>query len=199
MAKEEEKKQIKEFNDIQKAINDSSRDLAAAQREYADAIDKWIDGGGLAFDAIQQNLKKGNQNWTKAGVLDAATQQALAGQVGAFAVDQALAGGAKTVRDLQRAEREGQRRGRDALSADSGQMTREAKRYERLAKQDRDKLSKADKDFMDKFEKLRNANNEEKKKIADREANIKELATNAKELRKTADEIAKKLDKLGLK
>ena len=198
-AKLEDAKEVKTAAQIQADANKAARDLAAAQREYADAINNWIDGGGLAFDAIQQSLGKGNKSWTKAGVLDAATQQALAGQVGAFAVDQALAGGAKTVRDLQRAEREGQRRGRDALSADSGQMTREAKRYERLAKQDRDKLSKSDKDFMDKFEKLRNANNEEKKKIADREANIKELATNAKELRKTADEIAKKLDKLGLK
>lgn len=198
-AKVMDAQETKTAAEIQADVNKAAKDLEAAQREYVDTINKWIDGGGMLFDAIQQNLAAGNKNWTKAGVLDAATQQALVGQVGAFAVDQALAGGAKTVRDLQRAEREGQRRGRDALSQDSGQMTREAKRYERLAKQDRDKLSKADKDFMDKFEKLRNANKEEKKKIADREANIKELATNTKELRKTADEIAKKLDKLGLK
>ena len=195
-AKNADTNELKKGVDVQAELNAATKALATAEREYSDMVARRMESGGMTFDLIQQAVKQNNQNWTNPAFPAANLQNAAKAAAGAQAVADAVRNGARTVKELQRAERDGQRAARDAINRNFGQMTQDAARFEKLSNMNPKRLSKNDKDFLDKFKKLQEQNKKEKKEVEDQKAKIKEITDNTKKL---ADAVEKISDKLGLK
>lgn len=187
---------IKDAATLQKEANDAARALAAAQREYMSALDSYMNSGA-ALNGVFGTDKSG---MGKSGAIPVNVVKGVSMQVADAKVDDAIRNGmVNTVKDADRLQRDILRQGRDQLNKGSGQRAREAQRYERLMKMQPKNWSKSDADFVQKFEKIKAAQEAAKKALEDAKKKTETEAENAKKTRIAAESIDKKISKLGLK
>lgn len=194
-AREEEARVREEAKTIQQEVNDGAKDLKDAQREYAEALRKYEANFAdnkmweSFFGALVKPLQ--SLNLGGGGLDQAMTEQAIKNAI--------ANGDVRTVKDLDRFARDAQRAARNQISQSRTQIGREKQRYERLMDQNRKTWSKADADFVQKFEKLKAAAEAQKKDLDEKKARLEAAKKRDEDNHKNLEEIAKRMKELGLK
>lgn len=187
---------IKDAATIQKEANDAAKALEAAQRAYMAALDNYMNSGA-ALNGVFGTDKSG---MGKSGTISVNVVKGVSMQVADAKVDDAIRNGlVNTVKDADKLQRDAQRAVRNQLNKDSGQRAKESQRYERLMKTQPKNWSKSDADFVQKFEKIKAAQEAAKKALEETKKKAETEAENAKKTAKAAESIDKRLQKLGLK
>lgn len=197
-AKLEDAKEVKTAAEIQADANKAARDLAAAQREYIEKLREYNSADNLATRAARQ---MGGQSGLagKHGLLPVDVQKSIQTTVADARVEDAIRNGSvTTVRDMSKLERDAMREARNAISKNQAQQIKEAQRYKRLSEMNPKALASADKDFMQKYEKLLAHQEKQKNELANAAKKQEEAEKRAKEIADAAKAIEKKIDKLVL-
>jgi len=196
-AKVQDAQETKSAAEIQAEVNKAAKDLKAAQEDYAAKLREYNSAENLVARASQAQAGKGGLN--SQGLLPVDVQKSIQTTVADARVDDAIRNGAvNTVKDMGQLERRAMREARDSISKNQGQQLAEAKRYKRLQEMNPKALASADKEFMQKYEKLL-AHQEKQKEELNKAAKAQaDAEKRAKETAEAAKNIDKKIDKLVL-
>lgn len=196
-AKVQDAQEVKTAAEIQADVNKAAKDLESAQKEYIEKLREYNSAENLTARAARGLTGKGGLN--SQGLLPVDVQKSIQTTVADAAVDDAIRNGAvNTVKEMGKLQRQAMRQARDTISATQKQQLAEAKRYKRLQEMNPKALASADKEFMQKYEKLLAHQEKQKKELEKAAKTQAEAEKRAKETAEAAKNIEKKIDKLVL-
>lgn len=195
-ALKEEEEVRKEAAEAQKAVNDAAKDVAAAERAYAQALAEYEKNFGdnkIGEDIFDRERGKG-----------LAVPVKISGTVKAEVVSHDLEkaineGLIRSVKDMDRFNRDRARQLDKEEREKWHQLKQEKQKYDRLMERNRKTWSQQDKEFVKKFEKLRDTAVAHKKAIEDAKKELEEAKKREKDNHDNLRDIKKKMEKLGLK
>jgi hypothetical protein len=184
--------EIKSAAEIQAEANAAARNLAAAQKEYEAKLRDYNSAENLTKRAAQDFIG-GFGTKLKGGLLPVDVQKGIQMTVADKAVDDAIRNGTvNTVKEADQLQRQTMRDVRDTIAKEQRQQILEFQRYKRLEKMDPEKLASADRNFMEKYNKLLEHQKNQKEDLKKSKDKMEEAA---KELK----DIKRKMEELGLK
>lgn len=180
----------------QQEVTESAKRVKAAEEKYAAVLKKYETTENLIADAARSLIK----NQMPGGLLPVNIQKGIELKTADKAVTEAIRQGViTTVKDADRLQRQAQKDARDAITKEQKQQIAEAKKYHRLQQMNPKTLCSADRQFMEKYEKIQAAAKERKKQIDDAKKALDEEKKAAVKSKENLDNILKKLNNLGLK
>lgn len=187
-----EKNRIEKAKEIQIKVNESAENLKKAQDEYAKALEAY--NKNFTQNVIAEEF--GKINGSK-GTVPVKVTNAIQGRVADHAVDEAIRNRlVTTVKDADNLARQAAREARNQASRQFSQQSRERQRYERLQQQNRKTWSKADTDFVNKFEKIKAAAEKQKTELDQAKARFDEQKKIAEDAKKAAESMKDNSDKI---
>ena len=184
---------------IQQKVNDAAKEVADAERAYAAALAKYE--ANFENNKIFENLMGDNGNGRRKGLaIPVRIDGAIKAEVVAKDLETAMKEGLiRSVKDMDRFNRDRARQ----LDRDEkdrwNQLERERQRYNQLKERSRKTWSKADADFAEKFEKLRDTALAQKKEIDDARARLRQAQQREKDNHDNLKKIKERFEALGLK
>lgn len=192
-----EKTMYDEAQAAQKAVDDAARDVAEAEQAYAAALAKYA--ANYAENEMTGNIFAQSRR-NSSMLVPVRVEGRIKADVVAKDVESAIKGGLiGSVKDLDNFSRQRSREvdqfERDKLK----QLEVETQKYQRLQEQSRKTWSKADEDFVRKFETIRAAAEAQKREIEEARDRVKAAEQREKENNTNLKSIVKKMNSLGLK
>ena len=177
-------------------VTESAKRVKAAEEKYAEVLRKYETTENLVADAARSLIN----NKMPGGLLPVDIQKGIELQMSDKAVNEAIKNGViTTVKEADKLQRQLQRETRDKITKEQRQQLNEAKKYKRLQDMNPKTLCSADKNFMQKYEKIQKAADERKKQIDQAKKALDEEKKAAVKSKENLDNILKKLNALGLK
>lgn len=193
--KAEDMSAIDHARQAQEDAAEAAQKLAEAEKAYAEALEEYNRNFLANTIAAETRGKLVYQ-----GTLDAATSQKVQSMNAAHAVDQAIRERrVASVKDALRIEREARREARDAMSRDSGQRAREEQRYVNLLGKNQKTWSKSDRDFVEKYKKILDAESQQKRDLEARKAEFdrqRQIAVDSLDALRNVEKNTEKIEKL---
>lgn len=187
----------KEYADVQASVNEAAKELEAAERDLAAALAKYA--ANYAENEMTGNIFAQSRRRSSMSV-PVRVEGRIKADVVAKDVESAIKGGLiGSVRDMDNFSRQRSREV-DQLERDKlKQLEVETQKYQRLQEQSRKTWSKADVDFVRKFEMIRAAAESQKREIEEARDRVKAAEQREKENNTNLKSIVKKMNSLGLK
>lgn len=194
-AMKEEEEVRKEAAEAQKAVNDAAKDVAAAERAYAQALAEYEKN--FADNKFSEDIFGQDKKGLAVPVKISGTVKA---EVVSHDLEKAINDGlVRSVKDMDRFNRDRAKQIDKEEREKWNQLKREKQKYDQLMERSRKTWSQQDKDFVKKFEKLRDTAVAHKKAIEDAKKELEEAKKREKDNHDNLRDIKKKMEKLGLK
>lgn len=194
-ALKEEEEVRKEAAEAQKAVNDAAKDVAAAERAYAQALAEYE--RNFADNKMGEDIFGQDKKGLAVPVKISGTVKA---EVVSHDLEKAINDGLiRSVKDMDRFNRDRAKQIDKEEREKWNQLKREKQKYDQLMERSRKTWSQQDKDFVKKFEKLRDTAVAHKKAIDDAKKELEEAKKREKDNHDNLRDIKKKMEKLGLK
>ena len=191
----EEEEVRKEAAEAQKAVNDAAKDVAAAERAYAQALAEYEKN--FADNKFSEDIFGQDKKGLAVPVKISGTVKA---EVVSHDLEKAINDGlVRSVKDMDRFNRDRAKQIDKEEREKWNQLKREKQKYDQLMERSRKTWSQQDKDFVKKFEKLRDTAVAHKKAIEDAKKELEEAKKREKDNHDNLRDIKKKMEKLGLK
>ena len=202
--KEAQAKKLKEQRDIQdeaakiqKDVNAAAKEVADAERAYAAALAKYE--ANFAHNEMTNDILNG-EKYGKGMAVPVRVEGKIMAEVQAKDLENAIKNGlVQNVRDMDKFIRENARARQREEQRNLNQLRNERQRYERLQNQSRKSWSKADADFAQKFEKLKEAAEAKKREVEDAKQRLAIAQQREKDNHQNLKDIKMKLERLGLR
>lgn len=196
-AKLKEQREIQEAAaKAQKEANDAAKDVAAAERSYAQALaeyEKNYADNKFAESIFGDDRKKGLS-------VPVRIDGAIKAEVVSHDLEKAINDGLiRSVKDMDKFNRDRAKQLQDDERQKWAQIKEEKRKYDELTKEHHRTWSKADKDFVEKFEKLRDTALAHKQAIEDAKKDLQMAKQRERDNHQNLADIKKKLENLGLK
>ena len=192
---DEERRLSKEAAEAQKQMNDAAKEVADAERELAEAIARY------ERNFADNEMKNDIMGQDKRGLaVPVKVQGEIKANIVAHDLEKAINEGLiRSVKDMDRFNRDRAK----ALDKEErekwNQLKREKQKYDQLLERSRKTWSQQDKDFVKKFEKLRDTAEAHKKAIEEAKQRLQLAQQREKDNHQNLADIKKKLENLGLK
>ena len=194
-AMKEEEEVRKEAAEAQKAVNDAAKDVAAAERAYAQALAEYEKN--FADNKFSEDIFGQDKKGLAVPVKISGTVKA---EVVSHDLEKAINDGlVRSVKDMDRFNRDRAKQIDKEEREKWNQLKREKQKYDQLMERSRKTWSQQDKDFVKKFEKLRDTAVAHKQAIEDAKKDLQEAKKREKDNHDNLRDIKKKMEKLGLK
>jgi hypothetical protein len=192
-----EKEVQEDAADAQRKVNDAAKDVAAAERAYAKALSDYE--RNFADNKISENIfgqNKGKGNLSVPVKIDGTVKAQIVSHDLQKAINDGLV---RSVKDMDKFNRERAKQLDKEEREKWLELKKEKQKYDQLMDRNRKTWSQQDRDFVQKFEKLRDTALEHKKQLEDAKQNLQIARQREKDNHENLKNIKEKLNKLGLK
>lgn len=192
----QEKELRQEAAKVQQDVNDAAKDLADAERAYAAALAAY--NANFEDNKMSEGVFNGKSRSGRMAI-PVRIDGAIKAEVVAKSLEDAINNGlVKSVKDMDKFAKERARELDQAEKEKWRQLAVEKQKYDQLMEKRQSTLSQRDKDFMQKFETLRDAAEAQKNAVEEAKQRVEEAKQRDQDNHDNLQAIADKIKNLGL-